>query len=55
MRHGLEESVLITGVGKINATKTLEESLQEVHLTSDLVINCSTLENNRIAECREIV
>ena len=25
--HGLEESVLITGVGKINATKTLESIL----------------------------
>ncbi len=38
--HGLDESVLITGVGKINATKTLERELSKQ--LPDLVINYGT-------------
>ena len=38
--HGLEESVLITGVGKINATKTLErEFARSPFRLPDLVIS----------------
>ena len=38
--HGLDESVLITGVGKINATKTLERELSKQ--LPDLVVNYGT-------------
>ena len=38
--YGLEESVLITGVGKINATKALERELS--NQLPDLVINYGT-------------
>ena len=38
--HGLDESVLITGVGKINATKSLERELSKQ--LPDLVINYGT-------------
>ena len=38
--HGLDESVLITGVGKINATKALERELSKK--LPDLVINYGT-------------
>jgi adenosylhomocysteine nucleosidase len=38
--HGLDESVLITGVGKINATKALERELSKQ--LPDLVINYGT-------------
>ena len=48
--YGLEESVLITGVGKINATKALERELS--NQLPDLVINYGTAgKNNRISEC----
>ncbi len=38
--HGLDESVLITGVGKINATKSLERELSKQ--LPDLVVNYGT-------------
>ena len=38
--HGLDESGLITGVGKINATKTLERELSKQ--LPDLVVNYGT-------------
>jgi len=38
--HGLDESVLITGVGKINATKALERELSKK--LPDLVVNYGT-------------
>ena len=41
--HGLEESVLITGVGKINATKALErEFARSPFRLPDLVVNYGT-------------